>query len=366
MEDLRPTAPLTTFETPIHHIRECAERLHRCLGRVWACSVHAAHVIDLQLESRISKPGLPKEAAVERVLFSIAFLDSKLPNHWHCLEIYVLTEDSQPLQRPNGRVGFATSTPAPGFDHSKLSTVHCLCATVSVSQSQVNHTLCLDHNQRLLSGYAIPSLNTQGQQGRSGSITSLEEVLSLSTASQRSRPFSGKQAYVLGLTIASSFLQLRATPWLCGSWRARNVLFINESASGSIDFDKPYIRQSYPSCHQQQILPQATTCADDADDNCSFLNLGIILLEIFFREPIDSRRMPTDLGPNQSFSDLQTVRRWIQRDREEMPMGVYRAVSFCIGCFASTNVNLQDNAFRQTVVDQVIVPLKEELKNWTA
>jgi hypothetical protein len=60
------------------------------------------------------------------------------------------------------------------------------------------------------------------------------------------------------------------------------------------------------------------------------------------------------------------VRRWVQQDKEEMPIGFYKAVSFCIGCFASTNVDLQDKSFRQTVVDQVIVPLKDELKMWNA
>ncbi|KAH0370307.1 hypothetical protein KCU65_g2602, partial [Aureobasidium melanogenum] len=366
LEGLRSTAPRTTFTTPIHHIRECAERLHRCLVGAWACSAHADHVIDLQLDSRICQPGLSEEAADERVLFSIAFLDSKLLNYWHCLEIYVLTGEPLPSQRQMGRVGFVTSTPTPSFDHSTLPTVRCLCTSVSTPQSQAHRTLCLDHNQRLLSGYSIASSNTHGQENRSGSTTNLEDVLSLYAASRRSRPFSSKQAYILGLTIASSFLQLRATPWLCGSWRAKNVLFIDESAADSIDFDKPYIRQTYPSCHQQQNPLQATAGADDSDDNCSFLNLGIMLLEIFFREPIDLRRTPADSGPNQSFSDLQTVRRWVQQDKEEMPIGFYKAVSFCIGCFASTNVDLQDNGFRQTVVDQVIVPLKDELKIWSA
>jgi hypothetical protein len=171
---------------------------------------------------------------------------------------------------------------------------------------------------------------------------------------------------VLGLTVASSFLQLRATPWLCGSWRAKNVLFINETTANSIDFDRPYIRQTYSSSPQPQKVSQALTVDNDTDDNCSFLNLGIMLLEIFFREPINSRRLQGDLGPSQSFSDLQTAKRWLQQDKEEMPIGFYKAVSFCIGLFASMNVDLQDNSFRQTVVDQVIIPLKGELKMWNA
>ncbi|KEQ68374.1 hypothetical protein M436DRAFT_68236 [Aureobasidium namibiae CBS 147.97] len=164
----------------------------------------------------------------------------------------------------------------------------------------------------------------------------------------------------------SAFLQLRATPWLYGSWRAKNVLFINETAANAIDFDKPYIRQTYPSRPQQQLASQVLTLDDDADDNCSFLNFGTMLLEIFFREPIDSRRLQADSGPSQSFSDLRTVRRWVQQDKEEMPICFDKAVSFCIGCFASTHVDLQDKLFRQTVVDQVIVPLKDKLKMWNA
>jgi hypothetical protein len=365
LEGLRSAAPKTTFTSPIHHVRECAERLHRCLGGVWACSVHTNHVIDLQLESRIYKSGVPDEAAEERVLFSIAFLDSRILTRWLCLEVYVLTGDAHTTQKSPAKVNFATSTSS--FDASTLPTIDCLCTTVSVPQSQSHRTLCLDHDQRLCGGYPTNQPIIHGQQERNGSSTSLEEVLSGSSASTRSRPFSSKQAYLLGLTVASSFLQLRATPWLCGSWRAKNVLFINETTANSIDFDKPYIRQTYSSCHSQTPpIPQAIIVDSDTDDNCSFLNLGIMLLEIFFREPIDSRRLQADAGPSQSFSDLQTVRRWVQQDKEEMPIGFYKAVSFCIGCFASTNVDLQDKSFRQTVVDQVIVPLKDELKMWNA
>jgi hypothetical protein len=354
------------FTSPIHQVRECAERLHRCLHGVWACSAHMEHVIDLQLQSRIYRSGAPDDAAEERVLFSIAFLDSSILTRWLCLEVYVLTGGAHTTQKPSAKVNFATATAASSFDSSTSPTISCLCSTVSVPQSQPHYTLCLDHNQRLCGGYPTARPAIHGQQERNGSSTSLEAVLSSSSASTRSRPFSSKQAYVLGLTVASSFLQLRATPWLCGSWRANNVLFINETTANTIDFDKPYIRQTYSSSSQPQNLPQATTVDSDTDDNCSFLNLGIMLLEIFFREPIDSRRLQGDAGPSQSFSDLQTVRRWVQQDKEEMPIGFYRAVSFCIGCFASTNVDLQDNSFRQTVVDQVIVPLKDELKMWNA
>ena len=309
---------------------------------------------------------MPDETAEQRVLFSIAFLDGRLLNRWHCLEVYVLTGESQATQKPSAKVNFATCPASLSFDPSSLPAIDCLCKTMSVSKSPSHHALCLDHKQRLLGGYPTTRPGTNGQQERNGSSTSLEEVLSGSSASTRARPFSSRQAYLLGLTIASSFLQLRATPWLCGSWRAKNVLFINETAANAIDFDKPYIRQTYSSHPPQQTASQAIAVDDDADDNCSFLNLGIMLLEIFFREPIDSRRLQADSGPSQSFSDLKTVRRWVQQDKEEMPIGFYKAVSFCIGCFASTNVDLHDRIFRQTVVDQVIVPLKDELKMWNA
>lgn len=333
---------------------------------MWACSVHTDHVIDLQLESRIFKSGVLDEAAEERVLFSIAFLDGRLLNRWHCLEVYVLTGDPATTQNPPAKVNFAQPATTSSFDPTILPKIDCLCKVVSLPQDQSHQTLCLDHKQRLLRGYTPGRPVIHGQLERNGSSTSLEEVLSGSSTSVRARPFSSKQAYLLGLTVASSFLQLRATPWLCGSWRAKNVLFINETAANAIDFDKPYIRQTYPSCPQQQPVSPALTVDDDTDDNCSFLNLGIMLLEIFFREPIDSRRLQADSGPNQSFSDLQTVRRWVQQDKEEMPIGFYKAVSFCIGCFANTDVDLQDRNFRQTVVDQVIVPLKDELKMWNA
>lgn len=268
----------------------------------------------MQLEPRIFRSGVPDEAADERVLFSIACLDGRLLSRWHCLEVYVLAGDPQARRNPSAKVNFAASTVASSFDPSTLPKIDCLCETVSVPQRRAHRTLCLDHNQRLLEGYPTTHSSSFGQQERNGSSTSLEEVLSGSSTSTRPRPFDRRQAYLLGLTVASSFLQLRATPWLCGLWHAKNVLFINETNANSIDFEKPYIRQVYPSCHTQQPAAQATIVDITTNDNYSFLALGIMLLEIYFREPISSRRLSTDPGPSQGFADLETAKRWVKDD----------------------------------------------------
>ncbi|THZ18496.1 hypothetical protein D6C91_05489 [Aureobasidium pullulans] len=366
LEGQRSATPKSTFTTPIHHVRNCAEKLHRCLGGAWTCPLHTSQVIDLQLESRVSRPDMIDDDVEDRVVFSIAFLDDVQPDCWHCLEIHVLTEEIQTTRRATGKVNFINSSPAPSVNLSALPTVHCLCKSVAIPHSHLDRAFCLDHKQQLLEGYPVLRPSVKAQRDRNNSITSLEEVLSASPAPTRQKPFSSKQAYLLGLIVASSFLQLRATPWLCGSWRARNVLLTKDTIADLIDFERPYIRQTYPSCNQQHASPRVTGTIDDTDDNCSFLNLGIMLLEIFFREPLSSRKLPADLSANQSFSDLQTVRRWMRQDKEEMPIGFHKAVSFCIGCFASPNVDLQDTTFRQMVVDQVIVPLKDELKLWSA
>lgn len=366
LEGLRLAAPKRTFTTPIHHVRDCAERLHKCLSKAWTCPLHADHVIDLQLESRVSKPDVAVADSEECVAFAIAFSDRVRLDHWHCLEVHVFIGSDPPSSRPVGKVDFVTARPAPPVDLSTLPSIDCLCASVSVSQNLSHRNLCLDQKQRLLGGYPAPNSTTAARRSRNGSTTSLDEVLSGSCTAKGQKPFSSKQAYLLGLTVASSFLQLRATPWLCGLWRAQNVLFVNDAAANVIDLERPYIRHIYSSSLTQPKPPQANPGAVDEDDNCSFLFLGIMLLEIFFREPIDCRRLPADSGPSQSFSDLQTARRWVQQDKEEMPIGFHKAVSFCIGCFASPNVDLRDTVFRQTVVDQVIAPLQDELRLWNA
>ncbi|THX79008.1 hypothetical protein D6D05_05136 [Aureobasidium pullulans] len=187
LEGQRSATPKSTFTTPIHHVRNCAEKLHRCLGGAWTCPLHTSQVIDLQLESRVSRPDVIDDDVEDRVVFSIAFLDDVQPDSRHCLEIHVLTEEIQTKNRATGKVNFVSSSPAPSVNLSALPTVH-----------------------------------------------------------------------------------------------------------------------------------------------------------------------------------FQTVRRWMRQDKEEMSIGFHKAVSFCIGCFASPNVDLQDTTFRQMVVDQVIVPLKDELKLWSA
>ncbi|KAL2029015.1 hypothetical protein VTO58DRAFT_110045 [Aureobasidium pullulans] len=44
------------LSTPLHHVRESAERLHRALAGTWTCSQHASHVVNLMLDPRIHIP----------------------------------------------------------------------------------------------------------------------------------------------------------------------------------------------------------------------------------------------------------------------------------------------------------------------
>lgn len=327
---------------------------------------HPSHVLDLQLESRVAKADDLDKDLDDRMIFTVGFSDEEPPCRWHCLNIRVLFDEDSEITKTVSKVRFAASTPMcyQKLDLSKLQAIDCLCSAISSSQGQLPPDLCVNHQHQLLGHHSIMQQDVNAGPSRSGPATSLSQVLLAPKDAGRRRPFSSKQAYSLGLTIASSFLQLRATPWLSGTWCKRDILFIQEDDSHLINFDRPYIRQIHSGQQQSMLSTQAPGSANDADDNCSFLNLGIMLLEIFFRESIEAHRPPEFSAANQSFSDLQTVRCWIREEREEMPIGFYKAVCFCISCFASPNVDLLDTEFRQTVVNEVIVPLKEEYNIW--
>lgn len=193
LELLRPAAPKATFTTPIHKVRDCAERLHRCLAGAWTCTRHTNHVLHLQLDSRISKPDVPAKDADDHVLFTMAFSHVLCPNQWQPLEIHVFS-DQAPI-KSWGKVNFASTPTQPSIDLSTLHTVECLCSAVSTSHAHSSLGFCLDHEQKLLANYPLSQQTTNMSSTPSRYTKSLEDVLSKSPATARSKPFSSKKAY---------------------------------------------------------------------------------------------------------------------------------------------------------------------------
>lgn len=223
-------------------------------------------------------------------------------------------------------------------------------------------------------------------------------------------PLTEEDRYVLAITVAASFLQLYKTPWINDRWSERDILFFyheqvddTSDPTGSnnnlpfpipqprhhprrmIDIHHPFVAKAY--YHTQTSPPIQpfyathphaspgqhgtstvyTTKADELahDDSINLLALAKMLLEIRSSRRIEELRTWDDLGPNaipNEATDLQTLKRWIAREKGNLSFAFRGAIGYCMKCFADPDTDLEDLEFRQGVIDSVVVPLLEELR----
>jgi len=63
-------------------------------------------------------------------------------------------------------------------------------------------------------------------------------------------------------------------------------------------------------------------------DRYAFLKLGIMLFEIFAREPFPSSQSPA--AGDHRMADLVTVNHWVKQEKGNMINAFYNAISACI------------------------------------
>ncbi|THZ56709.1 hypothetical protein D6C86_07676 [Aureobasidium pullulans] len=357
------------LSTPLHHVRESAERLHRALAGTWTCSQHASHVVNLMLDPRIHIPdsNTREQDSLDSVGFFLTVPSFVSPHVFRSLQVHVL-HDTGTSTRDRDNLSFVVGSPATTLMNvTSLPRVKCLCTVMEGSQSQKCIGFCLDHQEQLLGNYPLSQALQNGHNHCSGPSKSLKDIISSHIiTSRRRKPFTSFQACHLGLTIASSFLQLGTTPWLCGQWRAEDVYFIQQAtAPKTLDVQRPFIRQTYLTTAIDPIQANPNSMAmvaasTGADDRYAFLRLGIMLLEIFSGEPFPSSQNPPP--GDQMMVDLLTVFDWVEQQKGYMTKAFYKAISACISWFADPRTDLQNDEFKREFLDKLIIPLRDELE----
>ncbi|KAF1354686.1 hypothetical protein BDV97DRAFT_395111 [Delphinella strobiligena] len=352
----------SAFALRLQQVRDSVRRLYSTLENVWTCIRHASHSASLKLDARLvlSLTRGPRSDRFEaNICFSICSPVLSSSGGWQELDIHVLSDSSVPTTS-RSRVGFVLpDDPVTNIDLAKLASVRCLCTVLEDAEvTRENLQLCLDHNDKLLCE-DLASLNSQAPaKSRFTSMITLGELLATQNASNgmsRRRVFNRKQLYTVALHLASSLLQLYSTPFLNGGWCARNILFPRSEALPQLTHvEIPCISRNFPSAETSQA-------SQTKHDHRTLLSLGILLLELFFREPFSEHREAAGEKSDQGYTDLGDAMRLVKEDKEEMSNGFYQAVSYCITSFSDFDVDLANAAFREKVVDNVIMPLSDEL-----
>jgi hypothetical protein len=215
----------------------------------------------------------------------------------------------------------------------------------------------------------------------------LTELLAASsTSAPNILKMSRKERMTLAVILSSSYLQLEATPWLKETWSKDDILFekdLTSTITRPIDIERPYIAITF---RPEPLLPSITNNLNSAAANVTqstitpapspgnpgLLALGIMLLELYTGQAFENCnfKLSIQAGPVldfylQQLQLLGAASQWLNTVQEDLSAGYTGAVLHCIRSYFDPVRTAKDEAiFRQTVYDQVLLPLEKELRSF--
>lgn len=389
-----PTKPIAN---PLNPVRTYAKALYNvlCVG----ASCRGFHKAKLGLEKR-TKPPKGSRSLMSKdgddICFTISFLVSQDPANpaslriWQETRIQILTDDlaANPPPRPppapgHRSVGFNLPPPvplrrpvgAPVIDLRRLPNLRDVCS--ALRQSQVTNPcvgFCIDAEGQLRGVYPVET-----RRQPVSDIITLQDILTASTLPTPTLlRMSRKERMNLAVVLASSYLQLQSTPWLQDAWGKKDIVFdINRNTLSArpCNVEQPYFAHNFRPLAAQNIGAQGQIglgVMPLSPGNSSLLSLGIVLLELYTGQTFEQFCSELSLASGSSLDaymqqlrNLDILSRWLNAKQEDLSAGYHGAVLHCIRRFLDPIQNLNDEAaFRQSIYDQVIVPLQEELQSF--
>jgi hypothetical protein len=253
--------PKKPVANPLNNVRTYAKALYNvlCIG----ASCHGFHKAMLGLERRTKALRSSRPLAStsgDELSFAVSFLvcqDPANPNLlriWQETQIQVIIDDkassptSRPLPSPGQRtVRFNLPPPVPLrrplgaslVDLNTLPNLRDLCSAISQAPFRKPCIgFCLDKEGKLRGVYPVEKPSKCITE-----IITLQDILASSTPpTPNLLKMTRKERMNLAVVLASSYLQLQATPWLSDTWGKRDIVFnIDRSLSSrQCNVEHPY------------------------------------------------------------------------------------------------------------------------------
>ncbi|KAF4443220.1 hypothetical protein F53441_11529 [Fusarium austroafricanum] len=268
------------------------------------------------------------------------------------------TQDQQvTVAKPQRAVRFAAPDPAAEKSftvktNARVPLIHDLCT--SISGEPLQSSLGYFHetaDNRLLVGLDPADQNIIQQH----EIETIEHFLKTTPR----RDIRIKVGYDLALAIVN----LGGSPWVPRSWNKTDLFLVRNPTDPS---PQPFL--SHTSLKKTLVGEMQTSAAKKA--RSILFSLGVLLLELVFREKLESqpfreRLMGTDGKPNEE-TDFATALLWQQRVEEEFGDELADAIKRCLVCMfdLAPAPDLNSSAFVQAVWQQVLLPVDKFLSAW--
>lgn len=353
----------------LQRLQESAHSLYHELRLSLSSDCHFSHSANLQLEQRIMlKPAASKQKEKSDSIFTVLFpvepnLCSEASQTWKEAEVSIWEEELEGTickstlskgSPPQIEVSSADAVIIPSSELQTFSALKIIDNTCRLIQQTQYFDSCLgfslDSSGKLRGVYPVQRENKSTTM--IGKPIRLEELLTNPPLVNGLYGLTLKEKYVLAITLASSLLQLYNTPWLSESWSKKDIVFLSEDATSKrpVNIQKPFVTAVFgPSTPTPQSNPPAI------DNNASLLGLAVVLLEVSLGQSIKSRHSTENLGL------FGTMKYWIAQQEDNLSKAFYSAICHCMSWYADPSKKLGDPSFRQEVLDQVVMPLRDEL-----
>ncbi|KAB2579826.1 hypothetical protein DBV05_g1418 [Lasiodiplodia theobromae] len=267
----------------------------------------------------------------------------KLEGENHC-------PTKSPVKTPKKRVGFAdspvksdsigapSSLSAP--QRSKCDDeITNLCSVMA--SSTLTYFGILRHHHEEYSVY--PVLNPQAPTDPRDTVT-LRTVLDKSLGIYLSR----KQRFFIGLTLASSYLQLHSTQWLKSHWTKSDILFPRHGDNVAVE--EPFVSRGLSTGVLDGSMPASSH---------GIVSLGIMLLELAFNMTLEEydreRKYVSPEGKRDAQLTWLAAVNWSNSAAEDAGIDFADAVKWCL---QGQLIAVQDKEWRKELVANVLEPLQ--------
>lgn len=321
----------SSMHRKIKHFWRHAQRLHDVLANAWQCNC-ASHEANLGLEHRTSGD----------VEFDVFFRLAPTHKHpgWQGTRIKMVTNPSSPIStiasdtRPICKqVRWSVQDTQESLNAIKQTImIQDLCSTLSMNHQDLIGFLQADEHRFML--YPANQISSSRHL----------EAVTLKRLLQAPQNLTRRRRYFLALTLASSYLQLGATPWLNMHLRKESIIFLQDPAQPQSDFlEHPYIHQELKTCSGNPATG-------------AIASLGIRLLELCFGTPLEAtqfrKQLPVGDETLAPIFDYTAAIQWSRLVSEEAGPEFADAIEWCLHC-----KEVGDDNWRKDLWDHVVVPL---------
>jgi hypothetical protein len=165
----------------------------------------------------------------------------------------------------------------------------------------------------------------------------------------------------IALTLARSLLQLHPGPWLKHEWSKKDIYFFRRS-DGHVETNYPVLVCNFMA---EKPSSEVTLTAQTMHQGSkvSLLSLGILVMELWFGQPIESlpfrKQFLGQDGAENEFTNFNTAQKWQEQTLEDGGLELHNITRRCIYCaFGAASQDLNDKELRRAVYDEVVQGLE--------